>query len=345
MNISKSALPILAMVCVALAAHLSMAPRAQAASVEPLTLGLPAIPPVFAAVMPYVAKEEGFYEKYGVNVRLREFDTGAAAARAIQAGDAHLSLAPTALLVKMISNAGVSFKGIYGMENPDWLLGSTDPNIKECRDVRGQQVGVGTVGGARAIALNSMIRSCELTLRDVSLVGLSSNVGAAMIAGQLKLGVLHIDDVPIIEEQLGRPLTKVIVQKDVVPVNHYLLLATTPAMLEQRRDDLVRILAAHIDATRFLYDPKNRDRVARIAAVTGREPQYARIALERYDELEFWPKGHSGLTAEKIEKVIQIQVKVGGVRPGKTPVTYDELVDPSLWQDALTLVEQSARND
>ena len=48
-----------------------------------LTLGLPGIPPVFVTVQAYVAQQEKFFEKYGVNVVLRPFDSGAAAARAL----------------------------------------------------------------------------------------------------------------------------------------------------------------------------------------------------------------------------------------------------------------------
>ena len=49
---------------------------------ETLTFGLPAIPPVFVTVQAYVAQQEKIFDKYGVKVTLRPFDSGANAARA-----------------------------------------------------------------------------------------------------------------------------------------------------------------------------------------------------------------------------------------------------------------------
>ena len=64
-------------------------------------------------------------------------------------------------------------------------------------------VGVDSVGGARSIALRTMLVACKMAIEDVQQVALSSNVGAAMVAGQIKFGVLHIDDIPVIEIEFG----------------------------------------------------------------------------------------------------------------------------------------------
>ena len=39
---------------------------------------------------------------------------------------------------------------------PDWVLGTTDAG-KTCKDMAGQAVGVDSIGGARSIALRSML--------------------------------------------------------------------------------------------------------------------------------------------------------------------------------------------
>src|SRR5205085_5874548 len=173
-----------------------------AAGGDQLTIAMPGVPPVFGSVVTYVAREQGFFKKRGVEVEVRAFDSGAAAAQAVVAGSIDASLSPTPVVVRMISNAGVDLVALYGMEHPDWLLGTTDSRAAKCQDVNGQAVGVDSVGGARSAALEQLIRPCGLKLDNVKLVSLSTNVGAAMIAGQLKYGVLHLDDVPVLEEQL-----------------------------------------------------------------------------------------------------------------------------------------------
>src|SRR5438128_254154 len=99
------------------------APAASAA--DKVTMAVPGVPPVFSGLVAYVAKEEGFFKKHGVEVEVRPFDSGAAAAQAVVSGNIDLSLSPTPVIVRMVSNAGVDLVGIYGMANPDWLLAST----------------------------------------------------------------------------------------------------------------------------------------------------------------------------------------------------------------------------
>lgn len=305
-----------------------------AMAADHLTVAMPGVPPVFGTVVTYVARDEGFFKKYGVDVDVRTFDSGAAAAQAVVAGDVDASLSPTPVIVRMISNAGVDLVSIYGMPNPDWLLGSTDPGLSKCKDVDGQSVGVDSIGGARAAALEQLIRPCGLKIDRVKLVALSTNVGAAMVAGQLKLGVLHQDDVPVIEEELKRPLTVVQSFRDVNQKSHYLVLVSTRPKLARKREAFVRYLSAIIDATRYTLDSSHWDRVARIASVTGRSEKIAREVLPRMAKIEMWPVNDDGLAREHLEAVVQTEKELGGIKPGKTPVAYDRLVDRSVWKDA-----------
>lgn len=310
-----------------------------AAAAEQLTLAVPAVPPVFGGVVAYVAKEEGFFKKRDVEVDVRAFDSGAAAAQAVVAGNLDLALSPTPVIVRMISNADVHLVGIYGLEHPDWVLGSTDSKLSKCQDLKGQAVGVDSVGGARAVALSQFLRPCGLKVDDVKLVALSSNVSAAMIAGQLKFGVLHLDDLPVLEEQMKRPPTVIASFKEVNPLSHYLMLVCTTDRLKQKRDAYVRVIAGLIDATQYMLDSKHADRVAQIATVTGRTPKLAKEALPRLYKMNFWPVGHDGLSKANLESAIGVEKEIGGIKPGKTPVSYDRLVDHSLWKDAKALAK------
>ncbi len=307
---------------------------------EKVSLALPAVPPVFGGVVALVAKEEGLFKKYGLEVDVRSFDSGAAAAQAVVAGNVDMSLSPTPVVVRMISNANVNLVAIYGLEHPDWLLASTDPKLNKCADLKGQAVGVDSIGGARAVALAQFIRPCGLKVEDVKLVALSSNVGAAMIAGQLKFGVLHLDDVPVMDEQLKRPITVIASFKDVNPLSHYLAIVCTTDRLKQRRDTYVRVLAGLIDATRYMLLPKNADRVAQVATATGRTPSLAKDAMKRLYKIDFWPVGHDGLTKANLDSVIAVEKEIGGIKPGKEPVTYERLVDRTVWKDANALVKR-----
>jgi len=314
-----------------------VAPAALAA--EKVSMAVPGVPPVFSGLVAFVAKDQGFFEKYGVDVDVRPFDSGAAAAQAVVSGNIDLSLSPTPVIVRMVSNAGVDLVGIYGMANPDWLLASTDPGVK-CKDLKDQPVGVDAVGGARAVALAAFLHACGLKTDQVKLVSLSSNVGAAMVAGQIKVGVLHTDDVPVLEEQIGKKLAIVSTFKEVAPVSHYNLIIVTRKSLEQKRGTYARVVAGLIDATKFMVDPKNADRVARIATVTGRTADVSKQALPHFYAIKYWPLEDDGLAKANVERVIATEKEVGGIKQGKEPVAYDRLVDRSVWKEAEALLKK-----
>ncbi|TMA18829.1 MAG: ABC transporter substrate-binding protein [Deltaproteobacteria bacterium] len=333
---TRKAISFLALVLVALPARDAMTADAPGK----MTIAVPGIPPVFSGLFVYVAKEEGFFKDQGLDVEVRPFDSGASAAQAVVAGNVDLSLSPTAAIVRMISNAGVDLVGIYGQEHPDWLLASADGKSNKCADLKDQPVGVDSVGGARAAALAQFLRPCGLKVDQVKLVSLSSNVGAAMIAGQIKFGVLHTDDVPVLEEQMKRKLTIVSSIRDVDPHSHYNLLVTTRNNLKTRRDAYVRAVAGLMEAAKYIADPKNADRVAKIATVTGRTEKVAKEALRTFVQIDFWPARGDGLTRANLEKAVKTEQDLGGIKPGKEPVGYERLVDRSVSRDASSLASK-----
>jgi len=304
-----------------------------------VSLAVPGVPPVFSGLVAYVAKEQGLFQKQGVDVDVRPFDSGAAAAQAVVTGNIDLSLSPTPVIVRMVSNAGVDLVGIYGMAHPDWLLASTEPGVK-CPGLKDQSIGVDAVGGARAVALAAFLHACGLKIDQVKLVSLSSNVGAAMIAGQVKIGVLHTDDVPVIEEQMGKKLTVVSSFEEVAPVSHYNLLVVTRKTLQQKRAAVARVVAALTEAARFMVDPKNADRVANIATVTGRTTQQAKQALPHFYRIKYWPLQDDGMGTANLDRVIATEKEVGGIKPGKEAVSVDRLIDRGVWKEAQALLNK-----
>jgi NitT/TauT family transport system substrate-binding protein len=322
------------------AGALALAALPASAQTRNVTFGMPGIPPVFVSTQAYVAQQEKFFEKYGVNVTLRPFDSGAAAARALASGDIDMSLSPSPLIVNMLSNnPSVDIVAIYGHEKPDWLIGSLDPTKTKCEQMKGLPVGVDSLGGARSIALAQMLRSCNLKAEDMQQVPLSTNVHTAMISGQLHIGVLHIDDVPIIERESKKKIIPVVDINDVQKVNHYMAVSTTQKRLAENRDTYVRVLAALIEAERFMRDPKNADKVAQAAAITGRSKDEAKWAIETYLKMDFWPKDNAGLDQKNIDEIIAAQKRVGGIRADATPVAYGRFANTSIYADALKLVK------
>jgi len=296
-------------------------------------------PPIFAAIIGYVAVDQGFFKKHGIDVELKYPESGTAAARALIAGDIDVAQAPSPLTISQISNADADVVAIWGMPQSSHLLASTDHNAG-CKNTVGQPVGIDVIGGARANSLRLILASCGVKLEDVQQIALPSTATMqAMVADRMKFGILHFDEIPVIEQQ-GKPVKNIARLVDVTPDSHFLVLTARKSDVEKNRDAYVRFLAGIIEAARFINDPKNADRVAEIATVTTRSKEQAKNALTFLNPIGYWPANDDGLDQKKLESVIETMVRIGNIRPGKTPVTYDRLVDRSVWRDAAAMVGQ-----
>jgi len=328
----------------ALAAALALGVTAPAAaqSAAPgkkLVIALPGIPPIFSVTIGYVAEKEGFFKKHGANVELRPFDNGTAAARAVVSGDLDMAWSPTPPVINQVSNSGVPLVAIYGMPNPDWVVGSTEPG-KACKDLAGQEVGVDSINGARSVALRSMMTAAcpDVKFDEVKQVALGSGPGPALLAGRLHYAVLHLDDLAEIQTQ-GKKLNIMLAMKNTNPTSHYLVLVARKDNLAANRDAFVRAVAGMIEAARFMQDPKNADAVAKAATVTGHDEAVNKAALKEFLAVDFWAAKDDGLARNKIEATAKLMKKIGSINADKEPVSYDTLVDGSVWKDANAMVK------
>jgi NitT/TauT family transport system substrate-binding protein len=304
-----------------------------------LTIATPGIPPIYSVTIAFLAEKQGFFKKHGADVTIRPFDNGTAAARAVVAGNVDMAWAPTPPVINQVSNAGVPLVAIYGMQNPDWVLATTEEG-KTCKDLAGQDIGVDSIGGARSIALRSMLAGgCKpVKLNQVKQIALGSSTGPAMIAGRLHYGVLHLDDLAEIEHQ-GKKAHVLLAMKNTNPTSHYLMLVIRKDNLAKNRDAIVRTVAGLIEAAHFMQDPKNADAVADAASQTGHSKDVNKLALQKFLAINFWAAKDDGLPRKKIEAVAKLMKKIGAIKPDKTPVTFDQLVDASVWKDANAMVK------
>src|SRR4051812_29424760 len=245
-----------------LAAVAALGVSATAASAAPkahklttITLGVPGIPPVFLGVMPYTALEQGYYKKYGLDVQIKGFTSGTDAVKAVQAGQIDLPWAPTPFALTLTWK-GTPLVGIEGMDKVDWVVGSNTSSISTCADLKGQNIGVDSIGGARYQALQAMLTKCNLTIQDVKpVVFPGATAVQAMLAGQLHVSVLHLDDLAEAASQ-GAPIKKVVTIAQTDPFQHYDMLVTMRSTVTAKRAELINFLKADIQAIRYMNNPK-----------------------------------------------------------------------------------------
>ncbi len=310
-----------------------------AAAGKKIVVAIPGIPPIYSVTIAFVAEKQGFFKKYGADVEIKPFDNGTAAARAVVAGDIDMAWSPTPPVIVQVSNADVPLVGVYGMPNPDWVIGTTEEG-KTCKDLAGQDIGVDSINGARSIALRSMLAGgCkEVKIEETKQIALGSSPGPALLAGRLHYAVLHLDDLAEIEHQ-GKKLNILLAMKNTNPTSHYLTLVVRKDNLAKNRDAIVRTVAGMIEAAKFMQDPKNADAVADAAAVTGHNKEVNKAALKAFLGIDFWAAKDDGMPQKKIEAVASLMKKIGSIKPDKEPVTYANFVDGSVWKDANAMVK------
>lgn len=310
---------------------------APSGTVPKLTIGTPGIPPVISALLPYIANKEGFYKAFGVDVTVKNFQTGTDATRALSTGQIDVSIVPPAQQIQL-AGTGVNLVGIMGQEKPDWVVVSSDPSINSCQKLKGQSLGVDAIGGIRYIALAQMLKTCGLTIKDVHPLVFSGNANPqAMIAGQLKVSVLHLNEKIDVEQHTGKQLGTVMSMATAVPNTMYEVYGVQKSKVAQLRPALVRFDAAQIATLNWMFDPANADKVAQLATVVGDSEATMKIAMQQYQQMGFWTLDGPGMPLANMDTMIKGQVAAGNVKADKAP-TAASLVDTSIYADAQKLV-------
>ena len=304
---------------------------------QDLSVAIPATPPIWAGMVAHVADQEGFYAKYGINdVKIQAFRIGPDATAAAGAGQFDIGIGPTSPGSVAISNAGLPIVGIAGQNSSDWLIGSVDGTKTTCESAEGETFAIDRRGGIRFIQMAGFLRTCGLNPGKVTFIEVASRVDQALISGQATFGTLHADDVPVIEAE-GVAVHTAAIMAEIQPNAHYVMHFVNSDTLAEKRDLLVRATAAHIEAFRYMRDPANVNRVAAIGGPeTGRAQNFAQDAVRFYQEVGFFPLDDNGLDRTKVEASIAVQKRVGNIEG--EPVTYDDMVDLTLFEDALALV-------
>lgn len=308
-----------------------------------IVLGVPGIPPIFGTMVMFVAQEEGSFEEHGADVEVRPMQTGADAIRAVVSGEIDASFSPTGLAVQLGATEAQDLRLIWGMPNVDWIVASTNEDVTSCEDLQGQTIGVDSVGGARFIVLNNIMRSCGLDLQGGD-ANTADFPGAPMIqaiaSGQLETGVVHLDEFAIIQDLTGGEVHEVVRQIEVNPQAHFAVVDALEGTIEEKRDSFVGMLAGIIEAARFMSDPANLDRIAEIATESGQTEEQARNSVEMLLEIDFWPTDSCGLDEDKLQANIDRQVEVGNFEQDQAP-DLSTFALSELCEEAMQLVDEA----
>ena len=313
---------------------------ARAADIK-LTASAIGRPPIFSNTFVDVGEDMGYWKKVGLDMSFRWFQRGTDTAKAAITGDVQVGFTATPVAVNLIA-AGAPLVIIAGMPNQDWIIGSDLPNVKTCKDLKGQTVAADGINNARWLFLKSEAESCGLTLNDMTPIDLANApLVKAGIAGQVHTSVFHIDELAQIEFKTGKKWHLIPVPPSIKDGLHYGSVFANTKAIADNKEGVIRFLEGWIMTQRLMSStkPADQEQFAKIAAKASRiDVKVAEGAIKSFQAIHYWVN-NDGLNEKQMMGQVTEMVKDGLMKPDVKP-SYDKLVDKSLYAEAMKRVDK-----
>jgi NitT/TauT family transport system substrate-binding protein len=321
-------------ILIALIGALSLAGAAQAADGAMLKMRFTQSGNTSASWPLYVAEQKKMFEKNGIQVEV-------------------IIIRGATNVVRAVLSETIPI----GRINPDYVIGAAEkgakvkiiaanmekipydiyarPEIKTGAELKGKTLGVSTLTGGTTLMVHEVLeKAYKLKETDYKLlvVGTSPERYAALKGGSVQASFM------------GPPFTFRAAKdgfRKLANFHEYLgpILFTTDfahtSYLKSNRQEVVRYLKSTIEATRWLYEPKNREEAISIHMKVLKSTRESADEDYKYLVQDFQPFPKDGLVSKvSFDKTMELRAKEGAYQGKKIPPASD-FVDNSYIEEAL----------
>ena len=273
----------------------------------------------------------GFGAKHGLKIEILQIKAGATLMKALIAGEIDsVDMGAAESIVAGVRGTGVKIVGCTWPGVPQVVLAKAE--IKTLADLKGKNVAISSPGSLPDLLFRGMLDAANVPFSDVKLATQGADLDRykSLIAGITDAAVVSNEF-----EAIMPPNIKVLAKgSTAVPKFIRLCLATSSKVLTERRDDLVRFVAAEMDA--YKYAAAHRDETVKLAhELTHAKPDDTRAAFitdQALREKQIDPA--LAIPADRIDWMQELFVKAG-VIPKTVPTA--SLIDTSVHNDAAKL--------
>ncbi|HEY0224333.1 MAG TPA: ABC transporter substrate-binding protein [Pseudolabrys sp.] len=271
----------------------------------------------------------GFGAKHGLKVEILQIKAGATLIKALIAGEIDsVDMGAAEAIVAGARGTGVKIVGCTWPGVPQVVLAKAE--INSLADLKGRNVAISSPGSLPDLLFRGMLDAANVPFSDVKLATQGADLD------RYKSLVAGITDAAVVSnefEAVMPPNIKVLAKGNTaVPKFLRLCLATSSKVLTGRRDDLVRFVAAEMDA--YAYAAAHRDETVKLAQeLTSAKPDDNRAAFitdQALREKQIDPA--LAIPSDRIDWMQQLFVKAG-VLPATVPTV--SIVDTTVRDDAL----------
>jgi len=273
----------------------------------------------------------GFAAKRGLKVELLQIKAGATLMKALISGEIDsVDMGAAESIVAGVRGTGVKIVGCTWPGVPQVVLAKAE--IRTLADLKGKTVAISSPGSLPDLLFRGMLDAANIPFSDVKLATQGADLD------RYKSLVAGITDAAVVSnefEAVMPPTIKVLAKGgSAVPKFLRLCLATSSKVLAERRGDLVKFVAAEMDAYQFAAT--HREETVRIAhELTNAKPDDKRaefISDQAIRDKQIDPA--LAIPADRIDWMQELFVKAG-VIPKTVPTAA--LIDTSVRDDAAKL--------
>ena len=251
---------------------------------RPLSIGFKPFEP---AALIFIAEDRGYFSKNGLNVTIREYESGAAAMTGLDAGEIGIALsAEYPVVTAAFGKKNISILASIDQYQSGYIVGRKDRGIRNVSDLRGKRIGVtkGTIGEfyfGRFLELNG------IATQDVTLVDTPLSPPVETIAGG------NVDAIVILHADLGRFRKRLgdnmTAWKEESKRMTYTVLVSDNDWIAGHRDDVARLLLSLDMADAYLTTHP----------AEAKETIQKRLNCTDAYIAEVWPDHRFGLTLDQ----------------------------------------------
>ena len=203
-----------------------------------------------AGVLVYVAEDQGYFEENGLEVTIKDYESGKAAADALIAGEADIATSADFVFVSnSFEHTDLRVFGTVAAAEVKELVARKDKGITTTDDLRGKKIGVTKKSGGE-FALGTFLIFNGLSYQDVELVDLSpSEIVEAISNGDIDAGFTWDPYTYNIKKELGENVISWFGGED-----FYFVLLTKEDWIENNPAAAERFIKSVLEAEDYIKD-------------------------------------------------------------------------------------------
>jgi ABC-type nitrate/sulfonate/bicarbonate transport system substrate-binding protein len=209
----------------------------------------------------WVAKEEGFYKRFGVDADLILIEGSTRGAQALISGDLPM-IGMAGQAVISTRARGSDLVTVAGMVNKMNYIFVGSPSVKSSEDLKGKRIGISQIGTASYHAVILALKQWHLDARHDRITILQVGTQTARVASINSGGSDAIIVNPGLSSAMKQRGYNIIADFSELAIPYPLqLLATRERFLKNDPDVAERLIKAFVAGNTFTLDPKNKNRV------------------------------------------------------------------------------------